>query len=225
VPDPAQTTLTKAKLTILEPKDGGNPAERDVITFPFNPKDWTLTRSAEWKVETEKNKVAPAEFKGPKPAQITVELFLDASDKDDGDISATVAKLMKCVVPDAQSTQQKKPSAPHVRFEWGTAIAFKGYVETVAVKYTLFRPSGAPVRGTATLTIKEMPDSVGSQNPTSGGVAGNRSHQMVAGDTLASVAYAEYGQPAKWRLLADANPSIDDPMRIAPGTTILVPPG
>ena len=46
---------------------------------------------------------------------------------------------------------------------------------------------------------------------------------MVAGDSLASIAYREYGAPAYWRALAEAN-GIDDPLRLRPGTRLLVPP-
>jgi nucleoid-associated protein YgaU len=60
------------------------------------------------------------------------------------------------------------------------------------------------------------------QNPTSGGLRSVRSYLMVEGDTLASVAYREYGQPGWWRPLAEAN-GIDDPMRVAAGTRVLVP--
>jgi nucleoid-associated protein YgaU len=45
---------------------------------------------------------------------------------------------------------------------------------------------------------------------------------MVAGDSLASVAYAEYGDPAEWRRLADYN-GIDDPLRVRAGTVLLLP--
>ena len=37
---------------------------------------------------------------------------------------------------------------------------------------------------------------------------------VVAGDTLASIAYAEYGDPTMWRPLAAFN-GIDDPLRLA----------
>jgi nucleoid-associated protein YgaU len=46
---------------------------------------------------------------------------------------------------------------------------------------------------------------------------------VVAGDTLASVAYAEYGDPNGWRRLAEAN-DIDDPLRLRDGVVLHVPP-
>jgi nucleoid-associated protein YgaU len=67
-----------------------------------------------------------------------------------------------------------------------------------------------------------MPAGTPRQNPTSGVLAVSRSHVMVAGDSLPSVAYAEYGDATMWRLLADYN-GIDDPMRVAEGATLLLP--
>ena len=67
-----------------------------------------------------------------------------------------------------------------------------------------------------------MPVLAWRQNPTSGGLAVRRAHQLVDGDTLASVAYAEYGDPAMWRPLAAFN-GIDDPLRLRPGTRLLLP--
>ena len=45
---------------------------------------------------------------------------------------------------------------------------------------------------------------------------------MGAGDSLHAVAFREYGDPNLWRGVAAFN-GIDDPLRVAPGTRILVP--
>lgn len=215
--------LLKATLTVLEPKAGGSAAELDRIELPFNPKEWAITHAAEWKAETTKKSAPPPEFKGPKPSAASVEIFLDESAKSDGDISKTVERLRKLVAPEADSVSSNKPSAPHVLFEWGKAITFRGYVDSVAVKYTLFRGQGTPIRGTATVAMKEFPLPPPKQNPTSGGRAGHRTHRLVAGDTLASIAYAEYGDPNHWRHLAEHN-RIDDPLRVREGMVVHVPP-
>ena len=216
-------TWTPAKIIVVEPKDGAE-SKLWEHNFDFNPKDYSITRAAEWAAPTNKKGSVPPEYVGPRASSVTIEMFLDESDDEDGDISRIVDKLLGYVNPESKSTQKKKPSAPHVQFIWGTAIEFKGYLEQVAVKYTLFRQNGNPIRGTATLTLKEIVNPPSRQNPTSGGVPGNRAHQVVAGDTLASIAYAEYGNAARWRVIGDANPQVDDPMRLRPGTSLLVPP-
>ena len=219
----AREKVLKAVLTVLEPKAGGSASELDRIELPFNPKEWSITHAAEWKSETTKKSAPPPEFKGPKPSSASVEIFLDESDKADGDISKTIQRLQALVAPEPNSVSGNKPSAPHVLFEWGKAITFRGYVESVAVKYTMFRGQGTPIRGTATVAMKEFPIPQAKQNPTSGGKAGHRVHRMVAGDTLASLAYAEYGDPNRWRHLAEHN-AIDDPLRLREGSLIHVPP-
>lgn len=223
MPPSTRESVLKASISILEPKAGGSMNELDHIEFPFNPKEWSITHGAEWKTETTKKGTPPPEFKGPKPATASVEIFLDESDRDGGDISTTVDRLKTLVAPDPSSVSGNKPSAPHVLFEWGEAIRFKGYVESVAVKYTMFRGQGRPIRGTVTVAMKEFPETAARQNPTSGGVPGHRTHRVVAGDSLASVAYREYGDPNAWRRLADAN-DIDDPLRVRDGTVLRVPP-
>ena len=47
-------------------------------------------------------------------------------------------------------------------------------------------------------------------------------HKVISGDSLASIAYREYGDPSMWRPLAAAN-NIDDPIRLPVGTTLIVP--
>ncbi|MDQ1566113.1 MAG: hypothetical protein QOF96_993 [Actinomycetota bacterium] len=213
-----QRTMTKAKLVISEPKAGGR--ESSTIEFPFNPKDFSITRKAGWTSSPAKKAEARPEYVGADPAEITVEMFLDECEVAKGDISKTVDKLLACLDP--HKATGDSPSAPYVSFFWGSAIKFHGIVTSVTAKYTLFRGSGTPVRGSATITIKEMATPPGNQNPTSGARAGYRTHVMRAGDTLASVAYAEYGDPSRWRSLAEAN-DIDDPTRVPAGASLLVP--
>lgn len=223
-PATSQRTWTPAKLKLIKPNAGGAENVLWELDFPFNPKDFSLTRGAKWEAASNSGGTMPPEYKGPDPATLTVEIFLDETTEESGDISRTVKKLLGFVNPEADSKSQNKPSAPHARFIWGTAIEFKGYIQQVAIKYTLFRENGNPVRGSATLTIKEFGAPEGRQNPTSGGDPGARAHRVVAGDTLQSIAYAEYGNAAGWRRIADANSSIDDPMRLVPGRALVVPP-
>jgi nucleoid-associated protein YgaU len=70
--------------------------------------------------------------------------------------------------------------------------------------------------------MEEMPGEPWGQNPTSGSLSVSRIHETVDGDTLASMAFAEYGDPGKWRALAAYN-GIDDPLRIARGALVLLP--
>ena len=105
--------------------------------------------------------------------------------------------------------------------EWGK-LKFTGNVKSVAARYTLFNEKGEPLRATCNVTLQELPTGKPFTNPTSGGTEPTTSHRVVAGDTLASIAWAEYQDPAMWRHIAVAN-DIDDPLRLREGTMILVP--
>jgi nucleoid-associated protein YgaU len=48
------------------------------------------------------------------------------------------------------------------------------------------------------------------------------SRQFLAGDSLAGLAYEEYGDPNFWRAIAEIN-GIDDPMRVTPGRHLFIP--
>jgi nucleoid-associated protein YgaU len=218
-PGTKQETVTKATLVIFEPKKAGG-KEVTTIKFPFNPKDYSISRTAGWSSPVAKKGEAASEYLGAKPAEITVEMFLDESQKTDGNIAKTVDKVLGCL--DAHKGTGDSPSAPYVLFQWGDAIRFRGTLTAVDARYTMFRGRGIPVRGSATLRIKEMTTPASRQNPTSGGPGGHRTHVMRAGDTLASVAYEEYGDPSRWRDLAAAN-TIDDPTRVPTGSSLLVP--
>ena len=221
---PQQRTWTPAKLIFIEPSSGG--AEKEVwsIEFPFNPTNYSITRGAKWEAKSNKDGLLPAEYNGPEPSSVTLKMFMDVTHKDNGDISGDVKKLLSKVDPDPATVSKDKPSAPHVKFIWGDAITFVGYLKSVGVDYQLFREDGKPVRGEVTLTLLEYGEKPARQNPTSGGEPGSRAHRVVAGDTLASIAYTEYGSASEWRRIADANGFITDPLRLQPGTSLVVPP-
>jgi nucleoid-associated protein YgaU len=86
----------------------------------------------------------------------------------------------------------------------------------------LFTADGTPIRAICTVSLQEMPGEKGKQNPTSGALAARSIHRVVVGDSLASVAYGEYGDPTLWRQLAAFN-GIDDPMRVPLGSVLMLP--
>lgn len=219
--------LEKAYLQLLRP-GGGAGKTLNRVTFQFNPKEYSVQKSASWESKPAKGakKAAIPEYKGAEPRSMTVEVFLDATGSTEapsGGLTKDIETLFDCCTPLPETLSNDKPSPPFVLFGWGDTVSFEAFVKSVSVKYTLFKPDGTPIRATASLTLQEIATPESKQNPTSGAVGAHRTHVVVAGDSLASIAYAEYGDARLWRALAESN-RLDDPMRLRPGTDLLVPP-
>lgn len=222
------SNLQHAVLEVHKPPSSGGTAQPGAlmfeIEFQFNPKELSLTKNAKWKREAQPNakKSGPPEFQGSDPCKLTLEVFLDATEKMDDKVVQTVEKLFSCCVATEDSRQGGKGSPPWIIFKWGGLTGFPAYMASVTAKYTLFTPGGVPVRAVCSVNLEEISGEQSGQNPTSGALAARDEHQLVAGDTLQSLAYGAYGNPELWRVIAEAN-GIDDPMRLHPGRRLLVP--
>ena len=149
-------------------------------------------------------------------------MFFDASDPNLGSVVEPVEQLFRCCVPTEDTRQNKKAVPPLVQLSWGTIVSFPAFITSVQAKYTLFSPDGTPIRATCSVSMEEMPGDPLGQNPTSGALSAHAVHKVICGDSLASIAFREYGDPAMWRPLAEVN-KIDDPIRLRVGATLFVP--
>ncbi len=222
-PSPAgRAKLEKARLRVVSGGDG--PKE---LPFTFNPTEYTVAKSATWTRPTAAaaRSATRPEFGGANPQTVQMEIFFDAWEQATGDVTKQVQLLLDWTKPTGSSVNRERPNPPVLAFEWGsnsTLTGFKGFLKSVSAKYTMFRGDGVAVRATANITLEEIPPPRPGTNPTSGSLPGMRTHVLREGDSLQSIAHAEYGKPALWRGIAAFN-GIDDPLRVAPGATILVP--
>ncbi|MCI0408789.1 MAG: LysM peptidoglycan-binding domain-containing protein, partial [Acidobacteria bacterium] len=197
----------------------------------FNPKEYSFTKSNSW--EKQKNaggNLPQVTFSGGEPASLTLELLFDtylAGGENAADVREKYTKeiwnLMK-VDPRLTQKKPKKARPPFVRFQWGEAWSFVGVITNITEKFTLFTSKGTPVRATLNLTIQQLRDegTMPSQNPTSGGVGGERVWTVVEGDTLAWIASREYGDSTQWRRIAEAN-RLRDVRELQPGRQLVIP--
>jgi nucleoid-associated protein YgaU len=224
-----RASRARAQLTLKEPpasvgaRPGGTIARLDL---QFNPATLQLSKSTEWRRTPSRmaGQSALPEFVGSGPRSLKLDVFLDATAAHDNSVEQAVEKLMKACVPTPASLGRKKPASPWVRFEWGAArtTSFDGVLSSLSVSYTLFDVDGKPLRATCSLSIEEASVDPPGQNPTSGARTARSTHTVVAGDSLAMLAWREYGDATAWRTIAEAN-GIDDPMALAPGTELMVP--
>ncbi|MGP2442452.1 CIS tube protein [Streptomyces sp. JW3] len=226
----AGKSLVHATLAIHEPPTGDSTSPGALIknfSLQFNPAQLTLSRRANWKdSDSAMSRNGPVpEFMGPVPREMAVEIFLDSSDQPSSNkVLKQVDSLLDCCVTTDQSLTAKKPSPPWVIFQWGSfsTARFAAYVSSVQASYTLFGTSGIPIRATCQLQLHELPHATEGQNPTSGALTAQRVHRVVAGDSLQSLAWQEYGDASAWRAIAEAN-EIDNPAQLPTGTDLLLP--
>lgn len=201
-------------------------SDEDPLACQFNPSEYTISKSSAWTRVPVAAAVSAAlpEFVGTNAAVLTLELFFDTREQGQGNVGDSVNRLLSWTQPSPRSIDIGAPTPPVIAFEWGRTAWFDAYLSSVSARYVLFRRDGTPIRAHATLTLEEIPVILEGQNPTSGtGAQGQvRTRVLVAGESLALVAYQEYGRAEHWRAIAEAS-GIDDPARVAPGTPLLLP--
>jgi hypothetical protein len=200
-----------------------------IVAFHYNPKTLTLTKRTTWtpasSITPDPTSATRQVFKDMPPMTLSLEIFLDKWKTGGQTPAKTIAKLIEWANPTAKSPQGN-PQPALVHFNWGVQgiIAdIEWYFNQLSVKLMMFSASGEVTRATVSTTLQEFIKPRPKGNPTSGGIAGRRAHRVRLGDSLQSIAHAEYGRPGLWRALARAN-GIDDPLRVSAGTTILIPP-
>lgn len=226
----AGKSLVRATLSIHEPPVGTSTTPgglRKSFEFEFNPAQLQVVRRALWKVTPTAavRDGSKPEFMGPEPREMSVEIFLDSSDQPDSNtVMQKVESLFDCCEVTSGSIAANQPSPPWVVFQWGSfsTVHFTAYVSSVDVSYTLFGTTGVPIRATCQVRLHEIPSKTKGQNPTSGALTAQRVHRVVAGDSLQSLAWREYGDTAAWRDIAEAN-GIDDPARLPTGIELILP--
>lgn len=204
------------------------------VYFDFNPSEISISRSA---VTTDRANSgsrgggAKRTTNKVKPSTITIgKIVLEGQDtKWRCDTLLTWASpsigFFGMIAAVAGQNFRIKPA--ELTFQWGPPML--GFMYTVTLKsvkitYKRFTSAGIPIRAEVTLTMDEVPSLLGTlpQNPTSGGLAGRRAHTVGHGESLQSIATANYGNPNAWRRIAAVN-GIKDPTRVRPGATIYLP--
>src|SRR4051812_18338546 len=208
MPLPPLTGFEQASLEI----EGG-----DVIDCWFNPKEYTIAKANQWEVKPVTGVALPtAQYAGGQPRKLSLQLLFDSTDSDSLDVSGVTAKLFKMMESQAALGGGGKNSGrpPMVTFVWGSTVTFKAVADNLSVQYLLFRADGTPVRAQAQLSLiqadkaKDKSTKGGHakpQNPTTRAHPALGSHTVRDGDSLASIAFAHYRDPTRWRAIAEAN--------------------
>jgi LysM repeat protein len=221
---PMPEGYVKAKLAI----EGG-----ETIQALFNPTEFTITKGNDWKFDPIKGTSLPTgKFGGGKPREMQVNLLLDQSLPNGGmsvkEITDKLFKMMEVKGGGGAGGADSVP--PLVTFQWGEMIPFKAACTSLTVAFQLFKPNGTPIRADVklALTQAETASSASSSsakkktNPTTRSEGGLGVHVVKDGDSLQSIAYRTYGDPNRWRMIAESN-DIENPLHLRRGRPLNLP--
>src|SRR5262245_26943600 len=203
----------KAKLEI----EGG-----DAFECLFNPQSYVVSKTNVWNFKPTTGVDLPdGEFGGGLPQRTALSLLLDVSLLGpDQSVKDAADKLFKMMESGAGGGGGGAP--PKVTFRWGSVGLPKSVPVSLTIQYILFHPNGEPIRPPVDLELAQAEQAQQGQNPTTQAIAGLRVHRVLDGDSLQSIAYDAYGDPTRWRPIAEAN-GIDDPLRLRRGTELTIP--
>jgi hypothetical protein len=194
------------------------PEGQAAISVLFNPTQYSIDKA---------NQIAEAAIPGlPAPIlqfvhggtrTLSMELFFDTYEerKDVRDHTNKIYRLLEIDGP--------THAPPICQVSWGN-FNFRGVLDKVSGKFTLFLANGTPVRATLSVSFKEyIPvDVLIKEHPTES--ADHAKTRVVkSGDRIDLIAADEYGDAQQWRPIAEAN-HLEDPMQLLPGAKLVIPP-
>jgi nucleoid-associated protein YgaU len=198
-----------------------------VVRCAFNPKEYGITKKNKWQAPPAKGQnLAEYEFGGGDPATMTLNLMFDTFETGKDVRTEYTNKVWALMNIDASlhDNLSKVGRPPQVLFQWGQAFGFVAVITSITQKFVLFDDEGVPLRATLDVSFQQVKeiDKLPPQNPTSGGVGGSHEWTVKDGDSLASIAYAEYGDSNAWRPIADVN-RLTQVRRLRPGLILEIP--
>ncbi|MUT65926.1 LysM peptidoglycan-binding domain-containing protein [Paenibacillus sp. NEAU-GSW1] len=203
--------LSKAKI-IVERSSG-----QEIIEVMFNPTEYELDTANEFTDDEVPGLQTPlAQYTGGKETTLTMDLFFDSYELGE-DVRKFTSKIANILDVDSDLH-----APPPCRFVWGS-LDFKGVLNSVKQRFTMFHESGVPVRATlsvsftSTQSMKEQYQEIPRQSADR-----TKQRTVKLGDHLWMLAADEYDDPGAWRHIAEAN-GIDNPRELTPGRKLTIP--
>lgn len=188
-----------------------------------------------FKLSYSKNRVlgqpgTETKYDASHPEKIVLkELVLDATgavasgSSTAGSTPVPIKEQIELLKDVAYTYRGTKHEAPIVQLKWGSLL-FYGRVESLNFDYTLFKPSGVPLRAKVTLTFieyqssEEISKEAAQESP-------DLTHllEVKAGDTLPLLCYRIYQDSNYYLEVAKIN-HLTDFRNLKPGTKLRFPP-
>jgi nucleoid-associated protein YgaU len=208
-------SLERAEIEILNGKHEG-----EIIECKFNPPELSTNKSVNYsELQATGSGASIQQFTAGQARQLSVELFFDTSEQR-VDVREEYVDMFDILV----DVDPELHAPPICRFVWGEGIIFTALVDSIDKTFTMFLPSGVPVRARVDVSFTEYKTSEYQQSeisPESTDVT--KAWTVTEGDTLWLIASREYGDPDHWRTIARAN-DLQNPRALEAGDVLELPP-
>lgn len=213
----------------LEKAQIRNTRTNQVFTVLFNPEQYTLDRKNNFAAIQVHGLSSPLlQFSHGELKTLQMELFFDSREKHtvgtvvrteaNSDVRGMVDEFLALMDIDSDLH-----APPVLLFTWGPSLTFRCVLASASQQYTMFHERGYPLRAKLNVTFQEFTNRDLEARTVNRQTADyTKTHQVTQGDTLAGIAYAEYGDAALWRPIALRN-RLDDPRELSVGTRLVIP--
>ena len=137
------------------------------IAAHYNPKEIDVALQTNWSddgspngmvSDKKRDKLRDIQYTGAPARTMTLELFLDSYEPQNGrvHVQTVVERLREMASPREEGSTDAQERRPHICLvAWPGQRAFRGVIESMNVKYTMFTRDGVPVRAVCQLKMKE----------------------------------------------------------------------
>lgn len=211
-------TLKPAKITNLN--------TQEVVNFMFNPYEFSINKSNQWKPRIVNGLNVPLlSFTSGGSQTLSLDLYFDTT-RNPGSVRAFTAPLWKMMMIDEDKVDAVtgKGQPPSVAFEWG-GLYFKAVVTSLKETFLIFDPEGMPLRSKVTIGLQQYLDEADLPPQIKEQLANERmqqaTQQMQEGNRMDNVADENGQNPSNYRDIAERN-NIDNPNRVPNGTQLRI---
>ncbi|MGI5912267.1 MAG: CIS tube protein [Syntrophomonadaceae bacterium] len=188
------------------------------IEVLFNPSEYSIGKENKYAYNTMPGLSAPvAQFISGEASTLSMELFFDTFETQT-DVREHTKRIYALL--DVESDTHIPPIC---RFIWGSVV-FRGFMEKITQRFTMFLDSGKPVRAILNVTMRSW-QTVSEQLQEIPRQSSDRTKQRILkqGEQLWMLAAREYEDPGRWREIAKAN-GINNPRLVEAGSKLVIPP-
>ncbi|AQH02653.1 peptigoglycan-binding protein LysM [Burkholderia sp. KK1] len=181
------------------------------IPVQFNPEEYTLNRDNNYAQAAVPGLSAPLlQFVNGNLQTLEMELFLDSYEEHkigSRVVNAAQSDVRDLVrqVTDLMNIQPSTHAPPVLLFTWGS-LAFTCVLAKAMQRFVMFLANGTPVRARVNASFSEYRNiDLEAKEVKRETSDYSKRHVVIEGETLSSIAGAEYGDPRLWRVIAVAN--------------------